>query len=130
MYVMYWPINNSLCINFFHLLAWKPNLENFQFFQTNSFIILTCPNIQFNLSLASGKWVSAKTAITCVTSVQNTSDLEYAIKWPTYEIFFNICFCHSFISIFNQTFSSQSNVTTSLQSKVHLNNKIYQVIEN
>ena len=38
--------------------------------------------------------------------------------------------CHSFISIFNQTFFSQSNVTTSLQSKVHLNNTIYQVIDN
>ena len=90
---------------------------------------MTCPNIHFNLSLASGKWVSSKTEITCVTSVQNTSDIEYAIKWPTYEIFFNICFCHSFISIFNRTFFSESNVTTSLQSKVHLNNTIYQVIE-
>ena len=35
----------SLCLNFFHLLALKPNLEEKKtFIQTNSFIIFTCPN--------------------------------------------------------------------------------------
>jgi hypothetical protein len=34
----------SLCLNFFYLLARKPNLENFLFIQANSFIIFTCPN--------------------------------------------------------------------------------------
>ena len=33
-----------LCLNFFHLLARKSNLEKFLFIQTNSFIIFTCPN--------------------------------------------------------------------------------------
>jgi len=36
---------NSLCLNFFHPLARKPNLENkYLFIQTNSFIIFTCLN--------------------------------------------------------------------------------------
>ena len=34
----------SLCLNSFHLLARKRNLEKFQFIQTNSFMIFTCPN--------------------------------------------------------------------------------------
>jgi len=33
----------SLCLNFFHLLARKPNLEKCSI-QTNSFIFFTCPN--------------------------------------------------------------------------------------
>jgi hypothetical protein len=52
----------SLCLNFFHLLAQKPNLGKFPFIQTNSFKIFTCPN-PFYLSWASGKWVSAKTVM-------------------------------------------------------------------
>ena len=34
----------SLRLNFVHLLARKPNVENFLFIQTNSFIIFTGPN--------------------------------------------------------------------------------------
>jgi hypothetical protein len=33
-----------LCLNFFHLLARKSNLEKCLFIQTNSFIIFICPN--------------------------------------------------------------------------------------
>ena len=37
--------DHSLCINFFHLLARKPNLEKKKLFiQSNSFVIFTCPN--------------------------------------------------------------------------------------
>ena len=38
---------SSLCINFFHLLAPKPNLEKYLFIQTNSFIFFTCPKSSF-----------------------------------------------------------------------------------
>ena len=37
----------SFCLNFFHLLAQKPNLEKIIFIQTNSFMIFTCPNPVF-----------------------------------------------------------------------------------
>jgi hypothetical protein len=46
--------NNSFCHNFFHLLAWKPNLEKFSIYSNKFFH-------KFHLSWASGKWVSAKT---------------------------------------------------------------------
>ena len=37
--------HGSLCLNFVHLLARKPNLEKKNLFiQTNSFIFFTCPN--------------------------------------------------------------------------------------
>jgi hypothetical protein len=45
---------NSLCLNFFHLLAQKPNLEK------NS-ICLSNFTHNFYLSQASGKWVNTKT---------------------------------------------------------------------
>ena len=37
----------SFCLNFFHLLAQKPNLEKKNLFKTNSFMIFTCPNPVF-----------------------------------------------------------------------------------
>ena len=37
----------SFCLNFFHLLAQKPNLEKKKFIQTNSLMIFTCPNPVF-----------------------------------------------------------------------------------
>ena len=43
----------SLSLNFFHLLAQKPNLEHFLFIQTNSLIIFTCP---YPVLLVPGLW--------------------------------------------------------------------------
>ena len=55
------PLHSSICLNFFHLLAWKPKLEIF----SNLFKEILSWNslvwIQFYLSWASGNWVSAKT---------------------------------------------------------------------
>jgi hypothetical protein len=50
---------DNLCLNFFHLLARKPNLETLSIY-SNEFIH-NFHQIQFDLSQASGKWVSAKT---------------------------------------------------------------------
>jgi len=42
---LYQAVIYSLCLNFFHLLSRKSNLEKkIIFIQTNSFIIFTCPN--------------------------------------------------------------------------------------
>ena len=62
--------SGSLCLNFFHLLARKPNLE--KFIQINSFIILLV-RIQFYLSRVSGKWVSTKTALAKALMENNQS---------------------------------------------------------
>jgi hypothetical protein len=52
---------HSLCLNFFHILAWKPNLEK-NYIYSNKF----CNNFHlsessFTFPGASGKWVSVKT---------------------------------------------------------------------
>ena len=54
---------DSLCLNFFHLLARKPNLENFSIYSNKFFhnFHFTLVRIQFCLSQASGKCVSVKT---------------------------------------------------------------------
>ena len=52
----------SLCINFFHLLAREPNLEENCFIQTNSFMIFTCPNNPNNPVVvlhSAGRYISA-----------------------------------------------------------------------
>jgi hypothetical protein len=49
----------SLCLNFFHLLAWKPTLEKFATYSNKFFH-------NFHLSQTSGKWVSVKTGISDV----------------------------------------------------------------
>jgi len=52
---------NSLCLNFVHLLARKPNLEKCSTY-SNKFFTISLVRIQFYLSWASGKWVNAKTS--------------------------------------------------------------------
>jgi hypothetical protein len=52
---------SSLCINFFHLLAPKPNLDKISIYSNKFFHIFHLSEIQFYLSQALGKWVSAKT---------------------------------------------------------------------
>ena len=55
---------NNLCLNLFHLLARKPNLEKkIIFIHTNSFIIFTCPNPVL-LVPGLGQVISSKTVLT------------------------------------------------------------------
>ena len=49
---------HSLCLNFFHQLARKPNLEEKKLFIQNKFSFV---KIELYSSRASDKWVSAKT---------------------------------------------------------------------
>ena len=65
--------SSSLCINFFHLLARKPNLENFSIYSNKSFHNFHL--LQFYLSQASGKWVNAKTAYNMEYKIYYTVDL-------------------------------------------------------
>jgi hypothetical protein len=68
----------SLCLNFFHLLARKPNLEKkVLFIQTNSFIIFTCPN---PVSLVTGFGQVGLREDCCFSEIKHMSHLHLALE--------------------------------------------------
>jgi hypothetical protein len=72
-------VNNytfSLCLNFFHLLARKPNLE-----KKNIYFYFSLVRIKYYLSRALGKWDSTKTVLFNIFSVYNSTWNNNFICW-------------------------------------------------